>query len=147
MGRVQVSKYQLGNHEQVEWEVTKSNYDEIKDMLLIPAETDIKNYLTLSNCDRYAVLVAVREEASANSNPTIINKIKSLGFRCGHKKSDKIIEQVLFNLLSEEGALRNGRRTFSIAFVGNASGNISIIEIKGVRFKFVVYGNIYEKDD
>ena len=163
LGRVLVSQYQLGNHEQPEWEATKTYYDEIKDMLLIPKETDIEKYLTLINRDRYTVFVAVREEASANLDQTITDKMKALGFhfdlagKYGYsyyavKAPDKIIERNSIDLISEEGTLRNGRMAFSITSAGNSSGNTSSIIIDGEEhsrnmrgLNFVVYDNITKK--
>ncbi|MCI8992672.1 MAG: hypothetical protein HFG80_08155 [Eubacterium sp.] len=159
LGRVLTEQYGIEPRKDAQWEETAVKFEQAKKDCELTKITDLSEYLSMLEDDRYSILVAVKGEATKALTGEILMFFREKGLAIPLENNENISyyavidgenvrEEAGWESLSADGALRNGRVRYEITSEGKGSGDSCTINIDGEQYapgknglNFVVYNN------
>lgn len=163
IGKLLSEEYGIAGREDAQWEETAEAYELSKKDCELTKITDIYEYTSWLQDERYSVFIAVKGEGSEALNNEILGGFRQLGiamplegaFEMSYyavADGENIREEVSWESLSVSGSLRDGIVPYSVTSEGKACGNSCSIKIDGDKYavngkglNIVVYNNEIRK--
>lgn len=145
IGNLLGTKYQIAGHVDAQWQDSAWFYEMVKKDYQLCHETNLCNYLSMLDDERYAVFITAMDEASNGLSVDARGKLAELGLMGGSNigfgnsyygaiTKDGIVEQLGDMELENSGALRDGRVLYQITSAGYNCGNSCSIKIGGKEY-------------
>ena len=158
IGKKLTGWYDMGGHEDDQWENTRAYYEGIKKDCELAHMTDMEEYTAALQDGRYSIFISSKDEYTANLSDSVIRNLKDLGLELPLQgaagtgylavvSNGNVMERAGSVELEAEGTVRGGRVMYEMA--GGVNGNASSVKVNGGEYSkngrglnFVVYNHV-----
>lgn len=159
IGKILSEEYQIAARQDAQWDQTAEYFEQVKKDCELTRVTNMPQYLSMLQDDRYSVLVAVKGDVAAEIRGDVLEGFRRLGIAAPVEgafgssyyavlDNYQVREEISMESLSVTGALRKGVVSYEIVSEGKESGNSCSIKIDGDKYavgekgwNIVVYNN------